>query len=130
MTLVQSAVRPARTLPWPKMSARRVRGEPRGSGRTAHCRINLLYGDLSRAELVRHEWKAISGQVFDPWADVITVGLLDGNHHKHRPPDARDDIGVVLDRALTDIGAWPPCPRTRMRRSDRVDPPSVVADLS
>ena len=51
----------------------------------AHCRINLLYDDLSRAEVFRHEWEQVSGQAFDPWADIVTViGLLDG-YRKHRP---------------------------------------------
>jgi aminoglycoside phosphotransferase (APT) family kinase protein len=72
----------------------------------AHCRINLLYDDLSRAEMFRHEWEAVSGLVFDPWADIVTViGLLDG-HRKHRPAErAGYDIEEMLDRALTDIGA-------------------------
>ena len=72
----------------------------------AHCRINLLYDDLSRAELFRHEWEAVSGQVFDPWGDIVTViGLLDG-YRKNRPGErARYDIEEMLDRALTDIGA-------------------------
>jgi aminoglycoside phosphotransferase (APT) family kinase protein len=71
----------------------------------AHCRINLLYDDLSRAELFRHEWEQVSGQPFDPWADIITViGLLDG-YRKHRPAErARYDIEEMLDRALTDLG--------------------------
>ena len=69
------------------------------------CRINLLYDDLSRAELFRHEWEQVSGQAFDPWADIITViGLLDG-YRKHRPAErARYDIEEMLDRALTDLG--------------------------
>ena len=71
----------------------------------AHCRINLLYDDPSRAEVFRHEWEQVSGQAFDPWADIITViGLLDG-YRKHRPAQrARYDIEEMLDRALTDLG--------------------------
>ena len=71
----------------------------------AHCRINLLYDDLSRAELFRHEWEQVSGQAFVPWANIITViGLLDG-YRKHRPAKrARYDIEEMLDRALTDLG--------------------------
>ena len=71
----------------------------------AHCRINLLYDDPSRAEVFRHEWEQVSGQAFDPWADIITViGLLDG-YRKHRPAQrARYDIEEMLDHALTDLG--------------------------
>jgi len=77
-----------------------------GSVDVAHCRVNLLYDDLSRADLFRHEWEVVSGQSFDPWADIITViGLLDG-YRKHRPAErTRNDIEQLLDRALTDIGA-------------------------
>jgi aminoglycoside phosphotransferase (APT) family kinase protein len=72
----------------------------------AHCRINLLNDDRSRAESFRHGWEAVSGQVFDPWADIVTViGLLDG-YRKNRPAErARYDIEEMLDRALTEIGA-------------------------
>jgi hypothetical protein len=77
-----------------------------GSVDVAHCRVNLLYDGLSRAELFRHEWEVVSGHPFDPWADIVAViGLLDG-HRKRRPAErARYDIEELLDCALADIGA-------------------------
>ena len=70
----------------------------------AHCRINLLYDNLSLAERFRQEWEALTGHTFHPSADVATIiGLLDS--YRRYPPAqrVRCDIETVLQRAVSDL---------------------------
>lgn len=70
----------------------------------AHCRINLLYDNLSLAERFRQEWEVLTGYTFHPSADISTIiGLLDS--YRRYPPAqrVRRDIETVLERAVSDL---------------------------
>jgi hypothetical protein len=69
----------------------------------AHCRVNLLTFGAGTAERFTGLWERVSGTVYHPWADIITIiGFLD---------DLRDDWGSerllvedMLARAVAGLG--------------------------
>lgn len=71
-----------------------------------HCRANLLRFGLDAAEQFTRHWEHLTGESYDPWADVVTIiGFLD---------DLRDDWGSdrhlfeeLIVRAVTDLGGRP-----------------------
>jgi phosphotransferase family enzyme len=84
---------------WPSASI----GSP--SVDVAHCRANLLGRfDLEVAERFTAIWEELTGNRFNPWADVmIIIGMLDGL--RDDPHLNRASVEEALARAVASLGA-------------------------
>ncbi len=71
----------------------------------AHCRANLMGRfDLEVADRFTRSWEELSGDRFDPWADVSTIiGMLDGL--RDDPHLNRASVEEALARAVAELGA-------------------------
>lgn len=83
---------------WPSASI----GSP--SLDVAHCRANLLGRfDLEVADRFTAMWEQLSGDRFNPWADVSTIiGMLDGLRDDPRLNHA--SVEEALARAVAELG--------------------------
>lgn len=69
-----------------------------------HCRLNLLYTSLERAEQLRTTWERRSGHRYQPWADVMSiVGVLDSHRTNTHATTAMRAIEHTLARAVADL---------------------------
>ena len=83
---------------WPSASI----GSP--SVDVAHCRANLLGRfDLEVAERFTAIWEELTGNRFNPWADImIIIGMLDGL--RDDPQLNRASVEEALARAVASLG--------------------------
>ncbi|MGE5291576.1 MAG: phosphotransferase [Micromonosporaceae bacterium] len=68
-----------------------------------HCRGNLLPYGADVAARFTAAWEQITGERYDPWADIITIiGFLDGL--RDDPPPERLVIEDALAEAVAELG--------------------------
>lgn len=68
-----------------------------------HCRVNLFGYGIETADGFSRSWEELSGLVYEPIADVLSiVGVLDLLHEKSSRVE-RSSIEVALARALADV---------------------------
>jgi aminoglycoside phosphotransferase (APT) family kinase protein len=70
-----------------------------------HLRLNLFFADLDLADQFTQAWKRLTGDVYDPWADVVAIiGMLD--NLRATPPNsrARTTIENALAVAAASLG--------------------------
>ena len=69
----------------------------------AHCRANLFGYGIEVADRFTAVWEGITGQSYEPWAEVVgIVGFLDGLHDD--PGSDRFVTEEALARAVADLG--------------------------
>jgi aminoglycoside phosphotransferase (APT) family kinase protein len=81
----------------------------------AHCRSNLLAVDATTADALTNRWERLSGEAFDPWADVVTiVGFLDDLRSDWRPERV-----LIEDTLASAVAALAPVSRGGGSRGTR-----------
>ena len=71
-----------------------------------HCRMNFMYDVPELAEALADAWRHVTGEPFDPWADIAAiVGTLDGL--RRQPPGGRAQHAIedALGTAVASLTA-------------------------
>jgi aminoglycoside phosphotransferase (APT) family kinase protein len=70
-----------------------------------HCRVNLLYETPDLAAHLADAWLDVTGNAYNPWADIATIiGLLDSLRASPPSPSARWNLESVLAAAVATLG--------------------------